>query len=150
MVQGKIILLCLINIFIGFLIFYVGTCLHELGHYIIAKNYKIRVKKIELNIFKGAKVTIEEKDYNKLNRDKKFYLLISGWITQWIFYFVLWILVFFVVKDYYFIFFFSIFMVCLIVLGILIDSSQKNGDLVRGAARTLAWLSGAKPAVNCL
>ena len=135
MISNDILNYAVINFFLGIVIFYIGRSLHELGHYIIAKKYKLSNLKIYFNIFnnpfKGAHVHIEDHEYLSLEKNKRFFLLFSGFLSQWIFYGIVWIFFYYYIKKEEFYFLFSLVMFVLIIPDILLNSFSEKGDINR-------------------
>lgn len=118
---------------IGVIIFIFGRTIHELSHFIVAKIHKIPGIKFSLfkNPMKGDYVYIPDKEYYKLKRNQKFVLLISGFIFQWIFYFLIWIILFQFIENFSFRFLFNLIMFILVIPDIIINLFHKEGDLYR-------------------
>jgi len=90
-INYSFIFLCLFALYIGYIdilmLFLLSLIIHEIGHILFIKIYKIPIKQFTLSLYGGC-LNIDIKYYNKLNKYKKLLIYSGGILFNLILYYL--------------------------------------------------------------
>jgi len=90
-INYSFIALVIFSLYTGYINYLLLFCLclliHELGHILFIKMFKVKVIKFSLSLY-GGTLQLDNKQFNKINQTKKILIYIGGLIINLIFYIV--------------------------------------------------------------